>query len=110
MQLEDYFEPMNTDEIRLKGHRIGIEDILLPYLDGHDPEELARRFPTLSLEQIYATLTFYYARRSEVDAYLSRIIAWEARRDEELDAHPVPGIVQRIRALKAQRQAKRLPV
>jgi hypothetical protein len=32
MQLEDYFDLLDTDDIRIKGHRIGIEDVLLLYL------------------------------------------------------------------------------
>jgi len=28
MKLEDYFEFLSPDDIRLKGHRIGIDDVL----------------------------------------------------------------------------------
>lgn len=34
MQLEDYFEFLSPDDIRFKGHRIGIDDVLYYYLDG----------------------------------------------------------------------------
>ncbi len=57
MQLEDYFEFLAADDIRLKGHRIGIESILYEYIHNEQTaEEIAVRFPTLSLEQIYATI------------------------------------------------------
>lgn len=32
MQLEDYFDFFDNGEIRVKGHRIGIEDILYEYI------------------------------------------------------------------------------
>ncbi len=58
MRLEDYFDFLAPDDIRLKGHRIGIDDVLYYYLDGYTPEEIAANLPTLSLEQIHATITY----------------------------------------------------
>ena len=52
MQLEEYFDRFSADDIRIKGYRIGIEDVLLLYLDGYGPEEIAARFPTLRLVEI----------------------------------------------------------
>ena len=44
MQLEDYFDFLAPDDIRIKGHRIGIEFVLYEYIyHGQTPEELARR-------------------------------------------------------------------
>ncbi len=51
MQLEDYFDFLAPNDIRLKGDRIGIETILFDYLDGLTPEEIALRYPTLSQEE-----------------------------------------------------------
>jgi len=50
-RLEDYFEFLSPDDIRLKGHRIGIDNVLDYYLEG-SPEEIAANLPSLSLEQI----------------------------------------------------------
>ncbi len=60
MQLEDYFEFVAVDNIQLKGHRIGIEDVLKYYRQGYSPQEILQELPTLNLEKIYATLTYYY--------------------------------------------------
>ncbi|MBL7183471.1 MAG: DUF433 domain-containing protein, partial [Anaerolineae bacterium] len=73
MKLEDYFDFLSPDDIRLKGHRIGIDDVLYYYLEGYTPEEIAANLPTLNLEQIHATITYYLHNRAEVDAYLSRL-------------------------------------
>jgi uncharacterized protein (DUF433 family) len=59
--------------IRLKGHRIGIDNVLDYYLEGYTPEEIVANLPTLSLEQIHATITYYLHNRVQLDAYLSRL-------------------------------------
>lgn len=102
MQLDDYFDFLSPDDIRIKGHRIGIDDVLSYYLDGYTPEEIAVNFPSLSQEEIYATVTYYLHNRAEVDAYLMRLSAWREQRYQEWAASPSP-LVQRLRALKAER-------
>ncbi len=57
MELEHYFEFIAEDAIRLKGTRVGIETIVRAYQEGASPEEIALRYPTLSLEQIHATIS-----------------------------------------------------
>jgi uncharacterized protein (DUF433 family) len=59
-----------THAVCLKGHRIGIETILLDYLDGLTPDEIVRRSPTLTPEKIYATITYYWHYQDQVTAYL----------------------------------------
>jgi uncharacterized protein (DUF433 family) len=72
MDLEAYFEFMGTDAIRIKGTRVGIETVLRDYRSGASAEEIVLRYPTLSLEQIHAAITYYLRNRAEVDAYLRR--------------------------------------
>ena len=81
MQLEDYFELISVDEIRLRGTRIGIEAILSEYLDGALPEEMALHHPPISLEQVHATITYYLSHRAAMDEYLGR---WIDRGDKAL--------------------------
>ncbi|BAY34332.1 hypothetical protein NIES2107_62370 [Nostoc carneum NIES-2107] len=57
MQLEDYFDFLSSDDIRLKGHRVGIDNVIDYYLEGYTPEEIAANLPDISLKQIYATIT-----------------------------------------------------
>ncbi|MDJ0516034.1 MAG: DUF433 domain-containing protein [Trichodesmium sp. MO_231.B1] len=33
------------------------------YLDGYSPEEIAVNFPGLSLDKIYATITYYLPKK-----------------------------------------------
>jgi len=67
-KLEDYFEFLSSDDIRLKGHRIGIENVLDYYLEGYTPEDIAKDLPSLSLEQIHATITYYLHNRVRIDS------------------------------------------
>ena len=71
MQLEDYFDFLTPNDIRIKGTRVGIETILCDYLElGLFAEDIALRYPTLSLEAVYATITYYWHNREKLDAYL----------------------------------------
>jgi uncharacterized protein (DUF433 family) len=102
MRLEDYFDFLSPDDIRLKGHRVGIDDVLEYYLEGYSPEEIVADLPTLSLEQVHATITYYLHHRAEMDAYLARLRSRRDQRYEEWSANPSP-VVQRLRVLKEQK-------
>ena len=103
MQLEDYFDFISSDDIRIKGHRIGIDDVLSYYLEGYTAEEIAANFPNLNLEKIYATITYYHRNQAEVDAYMLRLANWRDKKYQEWSANPSP-VVQRLRKLKADRR------
>jgi uncharacterized protein (DUF433 family) len=98
MRLEDYFDFLAPDDIRLKRHPIGIEEVLHYYLDGYTAEEIAAQLPPLSLEQIYATITYYLHNRAELDLYLSNLAA---QRYFKYLANPSV-IVQRLRLLRGR--------
>jgi uncharacterized protein (DUF433 family) len=72
MQLEDYFDFLAEDDIRIKGHRIGIESILYEYVHrSRTAEEIAAHFPTLSLEDVYATILYYLRNKAAAESYLA---------------------------------------
>lgn len=103
MQLEDYFDFQAPLDIRVKGTRVGIETILLDYLElGLFPEQIAVRYPTLSLEQVYATITYYWHNQGQVDEYLRAVEAEIERQRREQALNPSPA-VQRLVALARQR-------
>ena len=81
MRLEDYFEFVSADEIRVRGSRVGIEVILSEYLDGALPEELVVNYPSVTLEQVHAVITYYLGHRTEIDLYLNR---WAERGEQAL--------------------------
>jgi uncharacterized protein (DUF433 family) len=73
MLLEDYFDFLSPDDIRIKGHRIGIQDVIKYYLSGYSPEEILEELPSLNLEKIYAVITYYWRNRAQVDEYMFRL-------------------------------------
>jgi uncharacterized protein (DUF433 family) len=102
MQLEDYFDFLAPDDIRIRGHRIGIESVLYEYLyHAQTPEEIVERFPTLSLEQIYATILYYLRNKKQVKAYLAAWLEHGERMRAEQARNPTPAML-RLRQLKAE--------
>ena len=105
MQLEDYFNFLAVDDIRLKGTRIGIETILFDYLfRAKTPEEIAQTYPSLRLEQVYATILYYLQNKQAVEAYIQDWLEWGDRMREEQKRNPNP-VVEKLKKLKAQKLA-----
>ncbi|MEW5960518.1 MAG: DUF433 domain-containing protein [Chloroflexota bacterium] len=103
MELNEYFDFLAPDDIRVKGTRVGIETILSDYLElGLFAEQIAARYRTLSLEQVYATLTYYWHNRPQVEAYLRLVDEALEHQRREQELHPSPA-VQRLRELARQR-------
>ncbi len=106
MEMESYFDFVAPNDIRLKGTRIGIETVLYDYVHrSQPPEAIAERYPSLTLEQVYATITYYLHNRVEVEAYLADWLAHGRRMREEQDRNPPPAIT-RLRTLAAERRQR----
>ncbi len=104
MHLEEYFEFLAPDDIRIKGHRLGIESVLYEYIHrGRTPEQIAADFDTLSLEEVYATILYYLHNRQEVEQYLDNWLEWNKRLREEQVRSPHPGIIK-LRAHLKERE------
>ena len=71
------------------------------------PEQIAARYRSLSLEQVYATLTYYWRNREQVEAYLRAVEKEVERQRQEQDQYPSPA-VQRLRELARQREQQRV--
>jgi uncharacterized protein (DUF433 family) len=61
-----------TGTIRVENTRVTLDSIIYGFREGASAEEIAERFPAISLNAVYAAITFYLQNRSEADAYLSR--------------------------------------
>ncbi|MFB2833541.1 DUF433 domain-containing protein [Floridanema evergladense] len=106
MQLEDYFNFLAPDDIRLKGTRVGIETILYEYIyRARTPEEIAQIYPTVTLEQVYATILYYHHEKEKVSQYISEWLEWSHQMREEQRKNPHPG-VKRLMEIKAAQKAQ----
>ena len=102
MQLEDYFDFLAEDDIRIRGSRIGIESLLYEYIHrGQTAEAVAERFPTVSLEQVYASILYYLHNRESMDAYLADWLEFGRSARETQERNPPP-VVLRLRKLREE--------
>ena len=100
MQLEDYFEFLAPEDIRIKGHRIGIETVLYEHIHrDRCAEEIQRQFPTLTLEEVYATILYYLHSRERVGRYVADWLEFSHQAREEARRNPSP-VAQRLLALR----------
>ena len=70
-----YFEVDTFNHISIKGHRIGLEDIVDEYNEGYAPEEIIKKFSGLDLKVVYAVIAYYLHNRCEVDTYIDQLTA-----------------------------------
>ena len=83
MDLQNYFDFIDDENIRIRGHRVYIDNVLSNYLWGEGPDELQQRYPQMSMEKIYATILYYLANKAEVDAYMVRVEKGRQERYQE---------------------------
>jgi uncharacterized protein (DUF433 family) len=102
MLLDAYFDFLATDDIRIKGHRIGIETVLFEYLHRErTAEEIQVLYPTLSLAEVYVTILYYLQNSAAVSQYLEDWLAWSHQQRKQQAANPHPSAA-RLRQLKAE--------
>ncbi len=102
LNLNEYFDFIDPDDIRIKGTRVGIETVIDEYLHACSPEEIAVRYPMLTLEQVYATITYYLHNQFEMDSYLERWKKYGEEAWQQQNQNPSSDI-QRLRDLKRRR-------
>ena len=105
MDLRDYFDFIDDENIRIHGHRVYLDNVLSNYLWGEGPDELQQRYPQMSMEKIYAIILYYLANKAEVEAYMARVEKGREERYQEWQqtvASSPEYIERRERLLKAR--------
>jgi uncharacterized protein (DUF433 family) len=107
MELDDYFTFAGPDDIRLAGSRVGVEQVLYQYIyKARTAEEIADHFPTLTLEQVYATILYYLWHRPQMEAYLTDWLAWSEEQRQAQEANPAwRELAEHLRQERERRQA-----
>jgi uncharacterized protein (DUF433 family) len=102
MQIEEYFDFLSENDIRVKGSRIGIETILYEYIHcDRNPEDIVRNYPSLSLEQVYAAILYYLHDNQKVGKYVANWLEQQNQKQLEQESNPHAGIV-RLRQVVAE--------
>lgn len=104
MELENYFDFLDEYDIRVKGTRVGIEHLVREYNEGAGPEEIALRFPTVSLEKIHATITYYLANKAKMDNYIQQVSDFKEAGWQEQQNHPSNFILSLRERIEKRRQ------
>ena len=107
MELESYFDFVAEDAIRIAGTRVGIETVVRDYQEGAGPEEIVLRYPTLSLEHVHATITYYLANREKVEAYLKLVRQRQEEAWQGQQRHPSAFVRSLRERVEQQRRALR---
>jgi uncharacterized protein (DUF433 family) len=105
MKLEEYFHFLTPSDIRLKDSRIGIETILYEYIYcAKTAEEIAQLYPTLTLEQVYATILYYLHGQEKITKYMAVWLNYCLTSARKQDENP-PDYILKLRHLKAEKRA-----
>ena len=102
MGIEHYFDFLSEEDIRIAGTRVGIETVLYDYIYRcQTAEQIADTYPSINLEQVYATLLYYLQNRQKVETYLADWLAHGERMRREQERNPLP-VTLRLRQIAAQ--------
>ena len=95
----------NDGVIRIGKTRVTLDTVIAVFKQGTTPEEIAYRYPSLKLADVYATIAFYLNHQQEVEVYLQQRQqqAQEIRRMNEARFDP-QGLRDRLLARKAERE------
>ena len=102
MGIEHYFDFLSDDDIRIAGTRVGIETVLYDYIYcSRTAEQIADTYPSINLEQVYATILYYLQNRERVEAYIADWIAHGEWMRREQEKNPAPATL-RLRRIAAE--------
>ena len=67
--------PLQTDAdgiARVGGTRVTLDTVIATFSDGATAEEIAQRYPSLNLADVYLVIGYYLRRPLDVEAYLGK--------------------------------------
>jgi uncharacterized protein (DUF433 family) len=91
---------MDADGVARVGKtRVTLDTVVGAFNDGGTPEAIAEQYDALTLAEVYAVITYYLRRKSEVDAYIAQREAKAARVHAKNERkYPSEGIRERLLA------------
>ncbi|MBI3246698.1 MAG: DUF433 domain-containing protein [Deltaproteobacteria bacterium] len=96
----------STDEgvVRIIGTRVSLDTVLGAFLNGSTAEQIAYKYPSLKLADIYAVITYYLRHRQAVESYLAeQHQEAESIRQEVEDRFSPAGVRERLLARRVER-------
>jgi uncharacterized protein (DUF433 family) len=74
--------------IRIGGTRVTLQTVIAAYDDGAGPEEIALQYPALTLEQVYATISYFLGHEADLREYIDEERAASADERRSTEARP----------------------
>jgi uncharacterized protein (DUF433 family) len=94
--LDGHIEVDDAGVARIAGTRIKVIHLVMEKRANQaTPEELAQHFPSLSLGQVYAALSFFYDHQAELEAQIQQSLDAEDKTDRN---GTEPPLLARLRA------------
>ena len=75
LQIQPIPLPLKLDKagvVRVGGTRVTLDTVVRAFIRGATAEEIAQQYPSLSLPDIYATISYYLQNREDVEKYLEK--------------------------------------
>lgn len=67
--------PLKADAdgvVHVGGTRVTLDTIVAAFEEGATAEEIVHQYPSVNLADVYAVVSYYLRRRSDVEVYLSQ--------------------------------------
>jgi uncharacterized protein (DUF433 family) len=89
--------------VHVTDSRVTLDTLVGAFQKGATAEQVQDSFPSLSLQQIYATIAYYLEHQAEVEAYLKLRREEAASVRTEIESHQdTDGFRARVRARRTQ--------
>lgn len=89
--------------IRVSGTRVSLETVVYAFDSGSTAEEIVQQYPSLSLGNVYAVISYVLDNRESVDEYVARRRAVADALRAEIEARwPPQGLRERLLARGAK--------
>jgi uncharacterized protein (DUF433 family) len=96
MKLPEFLTAHPDGEVRLRGTRISLVEVVDLYNEGYSPQKIYEEFLSPSLDQINQVIAFYLANRVDVDTYVRQYHAEIVRNSAQYQASPAMRKVRRL--------------
>lgn len=94
--------PLRKDQdgvFRVGGTRVRLETVITAFHNGCTAEEILFKYPSLTLTDIYAVITYYLQNREDVEDYVAERNTLIKQADREIEERfPLSGVRERLLA------------
>ncbi|HEU0293348.1 MAG TPA: DUF433 domain-containing protein [Anaerolineales bacterium] len=75
LEIQPITAPLAADSngvIKIAGSRVTLDTVVGAFIRGATAEEIAQQYPSITLANVYATISYYLQHQEEVEKYLEK--------------------------------------